>query len=319
MDACRKSPAWLPRKRFPVVLLLALGVVPVRASAAAVILFPPDRTLSSEAKIKVFAFQGGTGAPLSVSVNDRPSGKLKGSAFQSGEIRLAPGLNRIRAGGKTIRVYYREGARQENFLFRGERGKTPLVFRPYRLHPALEEGCEGCHLLEDGKWKPRDQKEACYACHPDFGNEAEGKRRYLHEPVAGGECTACHEPHFSALPRLGKSKKGCLECHGPFPSRGSVHRPVKNGRCTDCHDPHAGVAPKQLVREGNGLCTGCHDHVHAHHRGAAVSGSMTRLPPGVPKDGQRLSCLACHAPHQSVQGQLLRESREALCLTCHPR
>lgn len=315
----RAGSALRPRIPRSVLLLLLLAFLPAGVSGATLLLYPPDRTLSPESRLPVFAAPGGKGAPLSVSVNGRPAGRLQGDPFPKGEVSLAPGLNRIRVGRKEILVYCRPGSREETFLLRTGKGKSPLVFRAYRLHPALEDGCEGCHLFEGGILRAKDQKEACTACHDDFEKGKEGEKRYIHEPVAAGECTACHDPHFSPFPNLGKGGKGCMECHDPFPASGSVHRPVKDGGCTDCHDPHAGVAPKQLVREGNLLCTGCHETVHSHHRGPAVERSMTRLPRDVPRDGVRLSCLACHAPHQSVEKQLLRGSGEALCRTCHPR
>ncbi|MCL5884641.1 MAG: cytochrome c3 family protein [Deltaproteobacteria bacterium] len=292
---------------------------PACAADTSILLFPPDLTLSSEASIQVFAFQKGKDAPLPVSVNGKPMGTLEGKAFQRGDVRLSPGVNRIKAGPRAARVYFLPGATANRFSLPGGKGNPPLVFRSVRLHPALNDGCDGCHLLKNGKLQEKDQKEACYACHDDFEKTSEGEPRYLHEPVAKGECTSCHDPHRSTLPKLQKDAKGCLACHDPYPMRGSVHRPVRSGQCAACHDPHAGAAPKQLVRGGNGLCIGCHPRSHSHHRGEATGGPMTSLPPDTPRDGRSLSCLACHLPHQSPHERLLANPPEELCRRCHPR
>jgi predicted CXXCH cytochrome family protein len=303
----------------PILFMLAWTGEPARAADTTKILFPPDLTLSSEASIRVFVFRMGKAAPLPVFVNGKPMGALEGKSFQTGEVRLSPGLNRIKAGTRVLRVYHLPGAVDHRFSLPVGKGIPPLVFRSVRLHPALIDGCEGCHLLKEGILQAKDQKEACYACHSDFEKASEGERRYLHEPVAKGECTSCHAPHYSTLPNLQRDAKGCRACHDPYPVRGSIHTPVRGGQCTACHDPHAGAVPKQLVRRGNGLCAGCHKDFHSHHRGNAESGSMTVLPSDTPKDGRFLSCLACHAPHQSPREQLLLNVREELCRRCHPR
>lgn len=304
---------------FPILLLLALMGEPALAAEKVTLLFPPDLTLSSEATIQVFALRQGKDGALPVFVNGKPVGRLEGKAFQRGEVRLAPGINRIKAGSKTVRVYFLPGTAAKRFSPSKGKGTPPLVFRSYTLHPALGDGCDGCHLPANGKLQVKDQKEACYACHGDFEKTAGGEKRYLHEPVANGECTSCHDPHFSAFPKLQRDAKGCVACHEPYPLRGSIHSPVRDGRCTACHDPHAGPAPKQLVRGGNGLCIGCHGDSHLHHRGTAAAGPMTVLSPDVPLDGRSLSCLACHLPHQSEQERLLRIHRDELCRKCHPR
>ncbi|HEY6072267.1 MAG TPA: cytochrome c3 family protein [Anaerolineales bacterium] len=301
-----------------ILLLLAWVSDPACAADTTVLLFPPDLTLSSEETIRVFALRKGKEGALPVFVNGKPMGRLEGKAFQRGEVRLSPGFNRIKAGSRAVRVYYLPGTAASRFSPSKGKGAPPLVFRSYSLHPALNDGCDGCHLLTNGKLQVKDQKEACYACHSDFEKTAQGEKRYLHEPVAGGECTACHAPHYSARPKLGKDAGGCVACHEPYPLRGSVHRPVRDGRCAACHDPHAGAAPKLLVRAGNDLCIGCHRDSHLHHRGFAAAGPMTVLSADVPMDGRSLSCLACHLPHQSEQERLLPFRRDELCRKCHP-
>ena len=308
----------MPRRTGFALLLALLLVLPARAAEGPVLLYPPDLTLAPGDKVKLFAYNPGKGGADNVLLNGVSSNPWEGEGFPKGEVALVPGLNVLQAFGGTVRLFVLSGAKLEQFrLGTGNEGEEPLLFQAYRLHPALDDGCESCHAVEGGKLKAKDQKEACYACHNDFSKAEEGKKVFLHDPVSKGECTGCHDPHFSAKPKLQKLEKGCLECHDAFPSKGTVHRPVANGECMSCHSPHAGPGPKQLVRPGNALCTGCHETVHARHRSAEVSGRMTAVPDDFPKEKGELSCLGCHAPHQSEEAKLYRTTRQDLCKICH--
>ncbi len=300
---------------FAAILLAA--AVTVRGAADPTVLYPVDLTLVTEPALKIHVARPGGGLPVYVKLNGKVVAKMEGENFLKGEVTLVPGLNLVEAGGRTIRVFLLEGAKMEEFRLSREEGKDPLVFRAYRIHPALDEGCEGCHEAKDGKITAKDQKEACYACHTNFGAEEEGKTKFLHAPVAAGECTGCHDPHFSTRPKLQKLAKGCLECHDPFPTEGVVHRPVAEGECTKCHNPHVSEAPKQLVRPGNALCLGCHADPHRQHRAGEVKGKMTQIPDDVPRDRDELACSACHVPHQSAERRLFRKPQGELCKTCH--
>lgn len=299
------------------VMLLTGIFSGVQAASIPIVLYPPDLTLTSQQAIPLHVVRKEGQSPIRVTVNGKSIGTIKGARVQKGEAPLVPGLNRLNIGGKTVRVYYRPGSPGGQLAVKGAKGKPPLVFRSYHLHPAMEEGCGSCHVEEGGKLGQKDQKSACYGCHDDFGKG--GKPGiFLHEPVAAGECTSCHDPHFSARAKLQKSGKGCMECHDAPSGKRIVHAPVRLGQCAGCHDPHAGVAPKQLVRNGNGLCTKCHESFHGMHRSANARGAMTKLPPDVLRDGNDLSCLACHLPHQSSNDRLLVKSTPDLCHDCHP-
>jgi len=304
---------------FPRLAILAVFLAPIPAGAGQGgpgILFPPDLTLATEPKIRVFAFRAEEGGPDNVFVNGIPAAPLEGDTFLKGEIPLYPGLNMVRVGGAAVRVFVLSGAKMEDFRTASGGGED-LVFRAFRVHPALEDGCESCHSVEGGKLKAKDQKESCYSCHDDFSRGEGGKKVYLHAPVEAGECTGCHDPHFSALPKLQKLEKGCQECHDPFPEGKSVHEPVADGECVACHSPHAGPAPKQLLRPGNSLCLGCHEEPHTRHRSAAVRGTMTVVPDEFPREKGELSCAGCHAPHRSDEANLFRTSQQKLCAVCH--
>jgi len=297
---------------FAAFLLLA---APLRAGEDPVVLYPPDLTLSTADRIRVYAFVPGKD-PVTATVNGVNAVTLEGEDFRTGELSLFPGLNVLNVGGKRLRVYDVPGARLDRFEQAGPQGT--LTFVALRLHQALDDGCAGCHVVEGGKLAAKAQKEACYGCHDSFEKAPEGKKAFLHAPVATGECTACHDPHFSALPKLARSDKGCAECHDPFPPGASVHYPVKEGECTACHSPHAGPAPKQLARAGNALCLGCHESPHVQHRSAQVRGTMTQVPPDFPRSGEELACTGCHAPHRSDERRLFTKPQGALCQTCHP-
>ena len=301
------------------VALLLLGAVPVRGAGDLIVLYPPDLTLVEEGSVKMFAYQGGGGIPTHVRVNGKVAARLDGEVFRKAEIALVPGLNVLEAGGKTVRVYSLPNSKLDIFRAPAEKeGVEPLAFRKLRLHPALDDGCEGCHTIEGARLAAKPQKEACYACHTDFGAPEEGKEKFLHAPVAAGECTGCHDPHFSARPKLQKLEKGCLECHDAPPESGTIHYPVKNRECTACHGPHVGPAPKQLVRPGNALCIGCHEKPHAQHRSADVKGKLTQIPDDFPRDKGELGCLGCHKAHQSEERRLFVLPQGKLCQTCHP-
>jgi len=308
-------------RRAGVALLFAvLLVLPARAAqgpSALEVLYPPDLTLSVEPKVKVFAFRGSKGEPVIPVVNGKAAAPLDGEMFLKGEVSLFTGLNLLQIGGKDLRVFVLPNAIMNSFRFPSGKEGQDLVFQAYRLHPALDDGCDGCHTLEGGTLKAKDQKEACYACHNDFAKAEGGKKVFVHAPVAAGECTACHDPHFATLPKLQKIVKGCLECHDPFPATGTVHAPVGAGECVACHSPHAGAARKQLVRPGNALCLGCHIEPHARHRSFVVLGALTRVPDDFPTEAGELACIGCHAPHQSPDALLFTKPQAELCKICH--
>ena len=268
----------------------------------------------------VFAFCTGENGPSGIKVNGKDAGPLEGECFLSGEVDLQPGMNILEIGGKTVRVYALEGYKNDQYRLSKADEKEPLIFRPYRIHEALEDGCEGCHAVSGMRdlTIAMDLKKTCFACHEDFEEVAEGEKKFVHAPVEEGECTSCHDPHYSFRPKLQKAGNVCLECHDAFPEEGIVHRPVKDGECTSCHSPHASAAPKQLVRPGNELCLGCHDKPHVQHRSAEVKGTLTQVPPDFPTEKGQLSCIGCHFPHQSAQRRLFRMPQGKLCQMCHP-
>lgn len=314
-----KSTKWIVHLTLLIAFALSISLSqPTGAGEDTVVLFPPDLTLVKEGKVKIFAYRN-DGTPVPVSVNGAVISPLKGESLQSGQADLRPGMNFVDVGEKRIRVYFEAGADTDRFRFLPESEEAPLVFQAYRIHAALDDGCEGCHAIVGGKLKAKGQKEACYGCHENF-EKGDVKKKFVHPPVAAGECTGCHDPHYSARPKLQKLEKGCLECHDMPPGEASVHFPVREGRCTACHGPHSTDLPKGLVRSGNALCLECHKSTHSHHPFGA-DGKMhvvTQVPPDIPRNSDQFACLACHFPHQSSERRLFRKNQGDLCKTCHP-
>lgn len=160
------------------------------------------------------------------------------------------------------------------------------------VHAALEMGCKRCHTDLDASTTPHtskgrlpvgpgaDQVAMCTQCHEREGFEG----KFVHAPVATGNCLVCHDPHASDHQGLLKKDPPalCLSCHpeigqGPHvvagfsrsghplgePYKGNTTEdPMRPGRrfyCASCHEPHRSEWPK-LSRFGIGMapCLKCH-------------------------------------------------------------
>lgn len=145
------------------------------------------------------------------------------------------------------------------------------------------------------------------ACHTGMG-----KDKFVHGPVAAGECEACHgsapghalDPGAHKFPKPRKTPEICFECHDPFPKKQFAHGPYEEGECTACHSPHGSPNKYQLVAKGSALCLTCHDE-------ALVGGAFVHGPVAVG------SCTACHDPHTASYARNLRAQQPDLCLGCH--
>ncbi|MBP2669063.1 MAG: hypothetical protein H6Q80_1265, partial [Deltaproteobacteria bacterium] len=128
------------------VTLLAGTFSGVQAASVPIVLYPPDLTLSSQPVIPLHVVRKEGQSPIRVTVNGKPIGTMSGARVQKGEAPLVPGLNRLNIGGKPVRVYYQAGSPGRQIAIKGGKGKSPMVFRSYFLHPAMEEGCGSCHV-----------------------------------------------------------------------------------------------------------------------------------------------------------------------------
>lgn len=104
------------------------------------------------------------------------------------------------------------------------------------IHPPYKDReCNICH--SDGDFT-MPQPQLCYQCHEDFAT----KYTYVHGPVAGGYCTACHHPHMGEKKLLlRKGQDICLYCHEKeLVFKNENHSGIEETYCTECHNPHGG-------------------------------------------------------------------------------
>jgi predicted CXXCH cytochrome family protein len=108
------------------------------------------------------------------------------------------------------------------------------------IHPPYKErDCAACHDESKTSKEPRKMPGVCYQCHDDFGKTY----KVLHGPVAGGLCTACHNPHLSKNKGLmiRSDRDICLFCHeSSVVMKSEAHTDITDTKCTECHNPHGG-------------------------------------------------------------------------------
>ena len=144
-------------------------------------------------------------------------------------------------------------------------------------------------------------------CHADLT-----KVKYVHGPVAEGECSLCHgeskghikDPKKNKFKEIEDVSAACYDCHDAFEAKKFIHSPVEEGECTSCHNPHGSNFKFQMVSKGGDACFECHDDEIIKekwvHGPAAVGG-----------------CIACHEPHVSDHEKNLRAKGSELCFMCH--
>lgn len=106
-------------------------------------------------------------------------------------------------------------------------------------YPYGENECAFCHNEQSLGQMVEPQPGLCYSCHEDLS----GNYKYLHGPVAGGYCTACHDPHRSEHEHLLKlTGEGlCFYCHREESVlKNEMHQDLEGMRCSDCHNAHGG-------------------------------------------------------------------------------
>ncbi len=120
-------------------------------------------------------------------------------------------------------------------------------------------------------------------CH---GSIAVGK--VVHPPVKGGECETCHVADEGAKPEKSADKSPEKSKKSKLPTGHAVFKPLSfpqaNETCLMCHDGIAETIKKAV----------------SPHSAVVDSG-----------------CTACHDPHHSAQGKLLKVEVPKLCFGCH--
>ena len=87
---------------------------------------------------------------------------------------------------------------------------------------------------------PERVDETCYLCHTT-NKELWEKRRYKHQPEAGGKCNKCHNSHASENEFFLRKpvESLCTGCHGMQKVLERRSAQCFGSHCTDCHNPHA--------------------------------------------------------------------------------
>ena len=128
-------------------------------------------------------------------------------------------------------------------VLEGEAGKSKGPNARLSRHlPFVEKRCRDCHNFQSANRLITEKNELCFVCHKDF---IEGK--YVHGPVAVGDCLACHLPHDSKHTDLLQEHRNdiCAKCHREGRLAVHMHEQVITHKmnCVDCHDPHSSTAP----------------------------------------------------------------------------
>ncbi len=166
--------------------------------------------------------------------------------------------------------------------------------RSLNKHKALYVGercanCHSVHFSEHSSLLIKDELDLCLSCHGqdeqgrsgslrNMRGEIEGKK-FLHGPVADGDCIACHDPHGSSYALILKDR---------YPT--SFYMPFKKDAydlCFGCHDK--GLLSQQTTGDQTGFRNG-KENLHFLH---------------VVKERKGRTCKACHSVHASDGEKLI--------------
>ncbi len=154
---------------------------------------------------------------------------------------------------------------------------VPVVIRYYSHRPWLQGECIACHggnnqfLFQQGKGGGTPEGERvfytgggmpgplcgakerlCLGCHADkTAIRAIKERLWLHNPVAKGDCLACHDPHQSRISGILRKPADqlCRSCHSPEAIGALIPHPRGPEPCLSCHNPHLGKGRSLLISE----------------------------------------------------------------------
>jgi predicted CXXCH cytochrome family protein len=177
------------------------------------------------------------------------------------------------------------------------------------LHPKSDD-CASCHVPA-ARDAHQFKDKSCIACH----EMAKPADKFVHGPVAVGECLTCHDPHGTDEPQMVRSVGAdlCQRCHVEIKARLAekrfTHAPVKED-CATCHNPHASPLKYQIRNDGAEQCLACHKTLRKELVTARVQHEAMTA---------ERECLNCHDPHASDLGKQLKASSLELCLSCHDR
>jgi predicted CXXCH cytochrome family protein len=163
--------------------------------------------------------------------------------------------------------------------------------------------CHDAHATNQEYFLKKPEPELCDRCHRDLTSGM----KYIHGPVRMS-CVFCHDAHASDIADdlHEPVHELCLECHGENVDKirfSSEPFLLFEGRVELLKDSFERLKPLRLAKNGTG------HPVEGH-------------PVYVPAEGdtEELNCLSCHKAHADASSpQLLKQSRQSLCLRCHEK
>jgi predicted CXXCH cytochrome family protein len=197
----------------------------------------------------------------------------------------------------------------------GERGKQEFDFHLTKVTPAL---CLDCHDPKDADLQKAHHNQPfgtadCVQCHDPHQSDAPKlMARFMHPPFADKQCEVCHAPAKNGKVVLNQAdaKSLCITCHDEKAKQiesAKVQHPGAAGDCTDCHSPHASKYPGLPKTDPVNICLGCHTD-------QAEQGKKKY----VHRPAFETGCGTCHEPHGNDSEKLLRvQDVNNLCLECH--
>jgi len=195
------------------------------------IVSPLERAIVHEGRIALIGRTSRlAGATLTV--------RLNGEAFhlQVKEGGFVTWLN-LQDGVNHIELLLEERILWGGEVFRGESAVDGYSRMSSGHCTGNRDECLGCHARTEamGAQTAGTSPALCYGCH-----ERNDVKRFVHGPLAVGDCLACHDPHsgYGVAHLRQEQELLCRTCHairGNSPPT-ACDRSLK--ACVDCHDPH---------------------------------------------------------------------------------
>ncbi len=150
------------------------------------------------------------------------------------------------------------------------------------------------------------------ACVTSKCHAAIGEGKYVHGPVAVGECEICHGksqkhremPYRYKFGKTGNLSSACIFCHTSYESGDITVKHEKYEECIACHTHHGSSNKYYLSAEGSALCFQCHEQEIATHPETTRitrfrNGNMNLHFEHIEKSVMKRTCLSCHETHAS--------------------
>lgn len=209
-----------------------------------------------------------------------------------------------------------------------------------------EKSCTSCHDPHQSEHKQllraAGEMALCLKCHENKADFKMAKHHIIKDMKRG--CLSCHDAHSSKYDKLFKKETTtglCIECHkvdqvsmdqhkilsisdwAQLPTN-LLHEPVSKGECQKCHEVHGSTKKSLLAKEysaaihpdkGNlsatELCFQCHkpdlvDKRQVLNETKFRNGEMNLHHLHMVGTNIKRNCSACHTPHGSESGSLIR-------------